>query len=282
MKIHLRNKFAFVSPNVMSRWVHKEQNKVPKSTLSLAQIVLRKEPLSFYRGFGLSFIRQGSLMPVVMLAKVPLGRWLTSGMGGPRNVKNEAFANSIGAISASAMCSFLCTPLDTLKIRLQADSFKKSEKRRYTGTLDAMRTFVSRHGVSALWAGSMPTVLLRGVYYGVGVPAYEVFKASMISLGRPDTASTHVTSSVLSVLLANCITQPLDVIKTKLMNQSPSNPKYRNSLDCGVKLVEASGVKGLFTGFAPRFLRNGPWQVIFFVTYEQCMALVNKTTLKDD
>lgn len=264
---------------------HRVPVEPPRCTLSVAKKVFQKEPSSFYRGFSLGFVRTGGMMPMIMMLKLPLGRQISS-LAGIRSVPQKAnqtfptsaghdlLANVLGAASSSAVCSALFVPLDTLKTRIQAESYKRPEKRRYAGTYHAIKSFVSRHGVRALWTGSAPTVLRQGIYYGLSLPAYEVTKNCLISHhGFSDTPATHIGSSAFAGLIGVFLSQPFDVIKTKMMNQSQSNPKYSSSRQYFLTLLRAGEGSRLFTGFTVRYLRNGPWQMIFFVTYEQCMRM---------
>ena len=67
--------------------------------------------------------------------------------------------------------------------------------------------------------------------------------------------------------VASVVSCPVDVIKTRMMNQQ--NAMYKSSLDCLVKSVKAEGVLALYKGFLPTWTRLGPWQFTFWVTYEQ-------------
>jgi solute carrier family 25 protein 14/30 len=44
---------------------------------------------------------------------------------------------------------------------------------------------------------------------------------------------------------------------------------YRSSVHCCLATVKNEGVLALYRGFVPSFMRMGPWNVIFFVVYEQ-------------
>lgn len=44
---------------------------------------------------------------------------------------------------------------------------------------------------------------------------------------------------------------------------------YKGSLDCGMKTVRNEGFSALYKGFIPTWVRMGPWNIIFFITYEQ-------------
>lgn len=61
------------------------------------------------------------------------------------------------------------------------------------------------------------------------------------------------------------------------MNQRQGGDKlYRGMLDCLVKTVRSEGVLALYKGFLPAYARLGPWQLVFFVSYEQIGMLFNK------
>lgn len=81
---------------------------------------------------------------------------------------------------------------------------------------------------------------------------------------------------------------PIDVIRTRLMNQkrvsksltfagvnasaatvTPTQKIYNGSIDCAVQTVRNEGFRALYKGFIPTYLRMGPWNIIFFITYEQ-------------
>lgn len=48
-----------------------------------------------------------------------------------------------------------------------------------------------------------------------------------------------------------------------------SHRLYKGSIDCGIQTVRNEGFRALYKGFIPTWFRMGPWNVIFFITYEQ-------------
>ncbi|KZS00902.1 Kidney mitochondrial carrier protein 1 [Daphnia magna] len=48
---------------------------------------------------------------------------------------------------------------------------------------------------------------------------------------------------------------------------------YRGTIDCFIQTVRHEGVMALYRGFIPTWLRMGPWNMIFFITYEQLKKL---------
>ena len=48
---------------------------------------------------------------------------------------------------------------------------------------------------------------------------------------------------------------------------------YRSSFQCGYSTIRNEGFIALYRGFIPAFMRMGPWNIIFFLTYEQLKLL---------
>ena len=101
------------------------------------------------------------------------------------------------------------------------------------------------------------------------------------SLG--DSAWNHLLSSFCAGLCACLASSPVDVVRTRLMDQrklrSVSSGHrgghqqiYKSSLDCGWSTLKSEGLSGLYRGFVPSFMRMGPWNIIFFLVYEQLKA----------
>lgn len=98
--------------------------------------------------------------------------------------------------------------------------------------------------------------------------------------------SSHTFSSSFVASLGGAVAStPLDVIRTRLMNQkriaipaptlntyppaAPTAKIYAGTVDCLLRTVRTEGCMALYKGFIPAWLRMGPWNIIFFVTYEQ-------------
>lgn len=127
-----------------------------------------------------------------------------------------------------------------------------------------------QEGVRGLWRGATPAVQ-RAALVNLGeLATYDHAKESILRTGLVgDNVAAHTLSSMCSGLFASLISTPADVIKTRMMNQDPAAPLYRGSVDCLVQSVRAEGVLALYKGFLPTWARLGPWQLVFWVSYEQ-------------
>lgn len=70
-------------------------------------------------------------------------------------------------------------------------------------------------------------------------------------------------------------------LQTRLMNQKKLKkvggilPQhiYTGTLNCFVQTFKNEGFWAFYKGFIPTWFRMGPWNIIFFITYEQLKQL---------
>lgn len=100
---------------------------------------------------------------------------------------------------------------------------------------------------------------------------YDEIKCQLIKTTIfKDNLVTHFTASCSAGVIATCITMPLDVLKTRLMNAKPG--QYSGILDCARDIAKV-GPSGFFKGFTPAFVRLGPHTVLTFIFFEQLKKL---------
>lgn len=73
--------------------------------------------------------------------------------------------------------------------------------------------------------------------------------------------------------IAACVTTPLDVVKTRLMTQSPG--QYSGIVNCLQTVVREEGMGALFAGVLPRMSSIAFGGAIFFGAYETAKALIS-------
>lgn len=200
-------------------------------------------------------------------------------------VLTPAVSKTFSSFIVSMISNGMLVPVDTIKVRLQADGRKHEDLRRYTGPFNACSEFVKRNGIGALWNGSAPMLARSTMWWTTSIPVYNASKSLLHDLAPFEKASkhngqrgdesafVHIIASGLSGLAATIASHPFDVIRTKLANQPMKNPVYSGMADCALKVVENQGIVGLFKGFLPRYGRLGPFQLIFWCVYEKALVL---------
>lgn len=147
---------------------------------------------------------------------------------------------------------------------------------RYTGSFDALNKIVQKEGVLGLWQGVLPNVQ-RAFLVNMGeLACYDHAKRFVIQNQIcDDNIYAHTLASTMSGLSATALSCPADVVKTRMMNQAGGKDMmYRNSYDCLVKTASVEGVRALWKGFFPTWARLGPWQFVFWVSYEKFRRIV--------
>lgn len=170
----------------------------------------------------------------------------------------------------------VASPADLVKVRMQADSRTASQclQRRYSGPFDALNKIVRTEGFGGLWKGVFPNVQ-RAFLVNMGeLACYDHAKRFMIQNHiSEDNMYAHSLASIMSGVSATALSCPADVVKTRMMNEAAVSNKerllYRSSYDCLVKTVKIEGLKALWKGFFPTWARLGPWQFVFWVSYEK-------------
>ena len=169
----------------------------------------------------------------------------------------------------------VASPADLVKVRMQADGRLVSQglEPRYSGPFDALTKIVRSEGFGGLWKGVIPNVH-RAFLVNMGeLACYDHAKHFVIrNQVCEDNIFAHTLASIMSGLSATALSCPADVVKTRMMSQSVGKEDkavYKNSYDCLVKTVRVEGVRALWKGFFPTWARLGPWQFVFWVSYEK-------------
>ncbi len=191
----------------------------------------------------------------------PLGRKIAAGL----------LAGGIGAAVGN--------PADVAMVRMQADGrLPASQRRNYKGVVDAITRMAKQEGVTSLWRGSSLTVNRAMIVTASQLASYDQIKETILEKGiMRDGLGTHVTASFAAGFVASVASNPVDVIKTRVMNMKVEPgvaPPYKGALDCALKTVKCEGPMALYKGFIPTISRQGPFTVVLFVTLEQVRKIL--------
>ncbi|EZA52152.1 Kidney mitochondrial carrier protein, partial [Ooceraea biroi] len=240
-------------------------------TDALLQISKNEGIKGLYSGISSAILRQATYGTIKFgtyysLKKAVTDTWATGDL---------VTINVVCAALAGAVSSAIANPTDVIKVRMQV-----------TGSEMNMSLFtcfqdVYRHeGVRGLWRGVGPTAQRAAVIAAVELPIYDYTKSKCMSV-LGDSVSNHFVSSFIASMGSAVASTPIDVIRTRLMNQRrvhiagntlPTHI-YSGSIDCLLQTIKYEGILALYKGFVPTWFRMGPWNIIFFITYEQLKQL---------
>eukprot|EP01117_Protostelium_nocturnum_P005829 TRINITY_DN2103_c0_g1_i1.p1 TRINITY_DN2103_c0_g1~~TRINITY_DN2103_c0_g1_i1.p1 ORF type:complete len:305 (+),score=75.04 TRINITY_DN2103_c0_g1_i1:102-1016(+) len=234
-----------------------------------SHVVKSEGVASLYKGLSASLLRQATYTTVRFGLYLQIKDYLVksgySGIG--MTVLSSMLAGAGGAIAGS--------PADVVLVRMQADGKLPVEQRRgYKNAIDGLIKIVKNEGAMALTRGCIPNVYRAMLMTTGQLASYDLSKSFLLKhTSLKDGFYLHVSASLMAAFVASVITNPADVIKTRIMNQQkasqPGQVVYKSSIDCALKIIQKEGPLGLWKGFVPFFMRLGPQTILTFVFFEQ-------------
>jgi len=192
--------------------------------------------------------------------------------------KETLASNVFSGVVAGAISSAICNPTDVLKVRLQAQTAGTVNGSQ--GMLIAFSDMYRLEGMRGLYRGVGPTAQRASVIAGVELPVYDFSKKHLLKF-IGDNPANHFIASIIAGLAGAIGSNPIDVIKTRMMNQrnilgKQSGSLYTSSWNCFTRTCQTEGFMALYKGFIPTFVRLCPWNILFFMSYEQFKRLGDK------
>ncbi|KAI4254076.1 MAG: hypothetical protein L6R42_007335 [Xanthoria sp. 1 TBL-2021] len=169
-----------------------------------------------------------------------------------------------GAVSGLVSC-----PLDVIKTKLQAQGGFQIPKNNvklttaaYRGVYGTAATIWTEEGVRGMYRGLGPMLLGYVPTWAVYLTVYNRTQA-FFRTKTDNWFLANVYASLSGGACSTMATNPIWVIKTRLMAQSNSNTalkhsrppwQYRNTLDAARKMYRAEGLLSFYSGLTPALL----------------------------
>jgi len=191
-------------------------------------------------------------------------------------------AAACGALSTMVHDSII-VPMDVVKQRLQLGCYKNA--------YDCISHTCRHEGVIAFYRSLPSTLIMECPFYAILVASNESLKLvlGMEGASRSDSRAGmawHFASAGVSGIIASAITQPLDVVKTRLQTQEvhhhtiksdapASDVRYRGLLSTSKSIFLEEGPRGFFRGAVPRMVFAAPSAALCWGTYEAVKIMLS-------
>ncbi|KAM8795196.1 mitochondrial glutathione transporter SLC25A39 [Eudromia elegans] len=206
----------------------------------------------------------------------------------------QMLASGTGAV----LTSLFVTPLDVVKIRLQAQRTPFSKGKcflycnglmdhlyvcqngngctawyraptRFSGTLDAFIKITRHEGIRSLWSGLPPTLVMAVPATAIYFTAYDQLRDYLQT--RTGSRGHHIplVAGALARMGAVTVISPLELIRTKMQSRPLS---YRELRVCIRSAVAQDGWPSLWRGWGPTVLRDVPFSALYWFNYELVRA----------
>ncbi|KAK0250251.1 mitochondrial FAD carrier protein flx1 [Friedmanniomyces endolithicus] len=181
----------------------------------------------------------------------------------PNATISPSLVESIAGFTAGVVSTLVVHPFDVVKTRLQIE---QNEKTRPGGSFRVMRTIAqeaahdpsksaARRVVQSFYRGLMPNMIGNSVSWGLYFMWYGTIKDQVRAArggGRELRSSDYFLASGLSGILTAVITNPIWVIKTRMLSTGRNTPGAYRSIAHGTReLYATEGLKGFYRGLLP-------------------------------
>ncbi|XP_013061724.2 probable mitochondrial glutathione transporter SLC25A40 [Biomphalaria glabrata] len=243
-------------------------------------------------------------------------RFLTTGDAVDKHPNNTIIISPteqmLSSCTGALMTSLLMTPFDVVKIRLQSQAkpsnFTKGHcfvycnglmdhlcscvnglthssewyKRpsHFNGTFDAMIKISRNEGITSLWSGLPPTLVMALPATVVYFTCYEQLKQclrydSNVHTDRWKPLAAGATARVWAATLIS----PIELIRTKMQSTRFTYTQVWKSV---VDSVRVDGILSLWRGLGPTLLRDVPFSALYWSNYEALKAYIIYTWPRSD
>lgn len=186
-----------------------------------------------------------------------------------KTIVRNASASTLGA----SVVALLVTPLDVVKVRMQAHvcpvagTLPCEDARHVGGTADAVRKIIRTDGPRGLWRGLSVTLVLAVPTTGLYFTMYEAIR-SRATQRYPDMSPS--LSALCSGATARVITataaSPLELARTSL--QSGIGGENATVMSVLRHLYRKEGFFSLWRGLGPTLMRDAPFSAIYWTAYD--------------
>lgn len=198
----------------------------------------------------------------------------TDDQTGQVNKRRLSPVRNIIAGSIGGMVGWIAgQPLDMVKVRLQ---IQPKENPLYKGPMDCLIKIVKAEGFTGLYRGMLVPVLMSAPACAVSFFALSLGKR--LQLDHPDQEPTLVQyfkAGLFCGVFSAMVFGPSERLKCLLQVQKSLGgpPKYTGTVDCFIKVMGESGLRGVYRGLGPTFLREIPGSGAWYLTYEGLLQL---------
>ena len=208
-----------------------------------------------------------SITPVQQVISSCSGALLTSLLTTPFDVVKVRLQTQQQFLPAARHCYLLdCKCLDGISVCILSPNNSNGGNIRFRGTFDAFIKIARSEGLTSWWKGLSPTLLMA-------VPAtviyYTTYDQLKVKFGfKPDQRNIlpPILAGSLSRTLAVSAICPIELLRTKV--QSRQGYSYRELVDILRTAIRQNGVLSLWRGLSPMLLRDVPFSIVFWFSYE--------------
>ena len=178
--------------------------------------------------------------------------------------------------TAGAIGSLVGNPFDVLKTKMMASS--RGETPCLSSTA---RKLFKNQGFSGFYRGIDSNIARAMVLNGTQMGVYEQSKDYVVAttgLSKTSIATQFLSSFCAGFFMTTSVA-PLDMVRTRMMNQPADAKLYNNAADCFRKIAVQEGPATFWRGFFPIWSRFAPTTTLQLIIFEQLRGILGLKAL---
>lgn len=194
----------------------------------------------------------------------------------------DAKKDLVMALVAGVVNVLVTTPLWVVNTRLKlqgaklkTEQYKKMKFPHYNGILDALLKILRFEGVSSLWSGTLPSLVLTS-NPSIQFMTYEVLKRYFQRLFKTKELSgvLYFVIGAIAKTVATVVTYPVQVVQMRARaGYSQTENKPKGVIETLAEVIRTHGFKGLYKGLEAKLLQTVLTAALMFLFYEEIVAL---------
>ena len=233
----------------------------PSALTITKDIIASGRALDLYTGLSAGLLRQ-AVYTTARLGFFDTFMDMAKARAQANNTSPGFSERAVAGLSAGGLAAMVGNPADLALIRMQSDGLKAKELRaNYTSVIDALGRITRAEGITALWAGCLPTVA-RAMALNFGQLAFFSEAKTQLKANTSLSPRTQtLTASAVAGFFASFFSLPFDFVKTRLQKQTRDKEgrlPYRGMWHCARKVVRVEGWLRFYRGFATYYVRIAP------------------------
>lgn len=225
--------------------VRVQTSKLTNDSFQIISDAVKKNNKRFlFKGICASFLRNGSFVTTKMFTYDYLRNIFTT---------NSFTDKVLSGIGAGICGSIVGTPFDLVMVRIQNDPKK------FPNVYTTVYKTLKNEGFFSLWNGMYYTMNRAIIVTACQFSVFEQLKYELNQL-HINKYSSFITSSILSSTITGILSNPLDLCKSRRMNNC-----INSSI---IKIIKNEGTWSLWKGLQINLARQIPLNLIRFTSLE--------------
>jgi len=169
-------------------------------------------------------------------------------------------------------------PFDCIKVKLQCQDVNPNKKP--MGTFQCIRDILRYEGVRGFYRGLSAPLVGSVMENAVLFVAYgRIQKLLQGDSDKPLSVAQLSLSGAIAGMAVSAVLTPVELIKCKIQIHSKT---YKGPIDCAIKTIRATGLRGMYKGHAATFARESCGGAAWFGVYEFTCRQLSGSTSKDN